>query len=56
MMSTATPCTNSEECRCGPVTRPVAPTLPMTWPRLTLSPFFTAKADKCPYMLTTPCP
>ena len=28
--------------RCGPVTRPVAPTLPMSWPRSTVSPTATS--------------
>lgn len=29
------------QCRCGPVTRPVAPTVPITWPRSTRSPTST---------------
>src|SRR6266487_3303973 len=30
------------QCRCGPVTRPVAPTLAMIWPRSTVSPTATS--------------
>ena len=30
------------QCRCGPVTRPVDPTSPISWPRSTVSPTATS--------------
>ena len=34
------------KCRCGPVTRPVFPTRPRSWPRFTSSPCFTRNFDR----------
>jgi hypothetical protein len=36
------------QCRCGPVTRPVAPTFPRTAPASKVSPTFTPISDRCP--------
>ncbi len=36
------------QCRCGPVTRPVAPTLPSTAPASKSSPTFTSISERCP--------
>jgi len=36
------------QCRCGPVTRPVAPTLPSTAPASKASPTFTPISERCP--------
>src|ERR1700730_11727243 len=41
--------TVTPQCKCGPVTRPVAPTIPITAPAFTVSPVATSVADKCPY-------
>src|SRR6267378_3701356 len=40
--------TVSPQCRCGPVTRPVAPTFPSTAPASNSSPTFTSISDRCP--------
>lgn len=40
--------TVNPQCRCGPVTRPVAPTFPSTAPVSTLSPAFTSISERCP--------
>ena len=45
--STATPRILTPRCRCGPVTRPVAPTRPICCPALTISPGFTSRRDMC---------
>ena len=39
--STRAPPSSTAKWRCGPVTRPVAPTVPMTWPAATGSPAAT---------------
>ena len=44
------------KCRCGPVTRPVAPTLPMTAPRATAGPTCTPIADRWQYIVIRPSP
>src|ERR1700737_1000539 len=41
--------TVTPQCKCGPVTRPVAPTFPITAPAFTASPSATSVTDKCPY-------
>ena len=41
------PCARIAQCRCGPVTRPVAPTSPTTSPLSTMSPLFTSSRDRC---------
>src|ERR1700693_2028500 len=41
--------TVTPQCKCGPVTRPVAPTFPIIAPAVTLSPTATSVTDKCPY-------
>src|SRR4029453_18098460 len=45
--STRAPARRTAQCRCGPVTRPVAPTLPSDWPVVTRSSTFTPNSDKC---------
>ena len=44
------------QCRCGPVARPVAPTLPSTPPRGSSSPTFTPMAERWQNMLIRPWP
>ena len=44
--STRASCTRAPQCRCGPVTRPVAPASPTNWSRSTIAPFFTSICDK----------
>jgi len=44
------------QCRCGPVTRPVAPLSPMRWPRLTRSPSCTSMRLKCIEIVNSPSP
>src|SRR5277367_4345950 len=39
-------CTSNPQCRCGPVTRPVAPTLPKTVPGPTVSPTWASIPEK----------
>ena len=39
----------TDQCRCGPVTRPVAPTAPMRAPASTVSPAFTAIEERWQY-------
>ena len=42
------PSSRTDQCRCGPVTRPVAPDLPQQRARVsTRAPSFTSKADRC---------
>lgn len=36
------------QCKWGPVTRPVAPTSPMTWPDFTISFAWTRSFEQCP--------
>src|SRR6185295_5734879 len=43
--STHSPSAWAPQWRCGPVTRPVFPTRPMTWPCFTTSPSFTRNLD-----------
>src|SRR5512135_243532 len=45
--STRVPTRRTDQCKWGPVTRPVAPTRPTISPRATLSPGFTEKRDRC---------
>src|SRR2546430_12823437 len=40
--------TVSPQCKCGPVTRPVAPTFPTTVPASRTSPAFTSISERCP--------
>ena len=40
--------TVSPQCRCGPVTRPVAPTLPRAAPASKVSPTFASISERCP--------
>ena len=45
------------KCRCGPVTRPVAPTAPMTLAaRCSASPGFTSMRDRWQYIVISPAP
>src|ERR1700741_1179845 len=41
--------TDKPQCKCGPVTRPVAPTLPRTAPTAILSPTFASISDRWQY-------
>ena len=54
--STKTRLRATPKCRCGPVTRPVAPTVPMSCPVCTDSPGCTAMADKWQYIVISPSP
>ncbi len=40
--------TVSPQCRCGPVTRPVAPTFPRAAPASKVSPTFASISERCP--------
>src|SRR5690606_12134992 len=46
----------TDQCRCGPVTRPVAPTAPIRAPVATTSPAFTSMRLRWQYMLSRPLP
>ena len=52
--STAAPRSRSSKCRCGPVARPVAPTLPSSAPAATHWPRRTEIFDRCAYQLVMP--
>src|ERR1051326_4473508 len=45
--STRAPWTRMPKCRCGAVTRPVAPTSPTIWPFFTVSQAWTSIRDRC---------
>ena len=45
--STRAPTARTVQCRCGPVTRPVDPTVPTSSPRATRSPSRTRISDRC---------
>src|SRR5262245_29783770 len=54
--STATVLRYTAKCRCGPVARPVAPTLPMRVPADTSAATVASTALKWAYSESSPCP
>jgi signal transduction histidine kinase len=54
--STRAPVARTAQCRCGPVTRPVAPTRPTMSPAATRSPSCTSNADRCASSENNPRP
>src|SRR5690606_26122444 len=48
--------TRSDQCRCGPDDRPVAPTCPTTSPVATFAPSSTRRRCMCARIECTPCP
>ena len=51
--SCAAPCLRTSKCRCGPVARPVAPTVATTSPARTRSPTTRCSSSQCAYLHTS---